>query len=111
MLLAKRGEDEISVGDRQEPELRLCSPGYATAPHATGADRDLGLDYLVPRPLCVKLRIEKTDQPRFLIILEREVPSRHGSDECQQRHQNCVAPLETDEKNPDAGDRQISERG
>src|SRR5688572_21002281 len=74
LFFSKRREDEIVVGDRQEPELPLCAPHVAFALPPTRPNGDLRLDLLVARALRILRGIEERLDAAFLIWLEREIP-------------------------------------
>ena len=58
----------------QEPQLALRPLLEALARQAPGPDRDARLDLLVAGAFRILRRVEKRRNPRFLIVLERELP-------------------------------------
>src|SRR5919197_269231 len=74
LFLGQHRENEIVVGDREEPQLTLRPlpeplPGKSSRPHG-----DARLDLLVAGAFRILRWIEESRDSRFLVILQRELP-------------------------------------
>src|ERR1700722_19848329 len=67
MFLGKCGKNKIRLGNREESTVRLRA---FSDPHPSRSHRNLGLLNLVPRPLGIVLRLQKTRKTLLLISLQ-----------------------------------------
>src|ERR1051326_8710984 len=106
MLLGKGREDEILVGHRQKPELRLGSLGDSLAEHPARPHRDLRLDQLITFALRVALGIEETFDPPLLVIAQE----MHADRKHHYRHYGYggdILPSQSGEKRTTHHDCQV----
>ena len=96
MLFCQDREDEVVVCDGQELVLPLRAVHEPLAGEPAGADGHPRLNRLVTRAPRVLLGVEENHDPRFLILLEREVPGN-------RRQQDGDAERDPDESQPQPG--------
>src|ERR1051326_964198 len=110
MLLGKSREDEVFVGHRQEPELRLGALGNSLPESPARSNGDLGLDQLVAGALRIAVRIEKADQARFLIIPQKLVTDREH-DYREYRNYSHILPTQSGQERTRNQNGQVGEGG
>src|SRR6185436_11399862 len=68
-LLREHGEDEVVVRDRQELVLALRALHEPLAAQPARANRDPGLNWLIPGAARILLRVDEDHDAGFLIVL------------------------------------------
>ena len=63
---------------RKKAELRLRAAGNAAPPHPPVSHCNLGLDHLIAGAARVAGRVEKSDQPLPLVVLQKIPTDRQG---------------------------------
>src|SRR5579864_3997819 len=104
MLFGKSREDEVFVRYWQKASLGLRSLGDALAPERARADSNFGLDHLISGSLRILARVQKTDYPLSLIILQHKpITDRRGqSNRDYSGHR--ILPTKASQENPGCQD-------